>query len=649
MVANRKPQNVPPPPNSRSASSQAVSRATGAKRQNNAASAIKKQQQKPSSTPPQPQSQADPPSSKKKQKQQKQKAQSRQSSSLLSTLFTIAFVLLSFHAFTTCPTDRTLSSPVCRALSVYRHKIVDPYIVPPISAALHSPTLEPYVHTIHQYIPHIQHAERKIRPYTQLAGDYLNKASSYVYYSLLAPNYRVYIQPQYAVHIHPHLTKLSPYVSKLITISRETWDTTLPHIENVHAHLKPHVQKTWELTRPYLYIAAHQAQIYLTLSARQLGELRKEFVDPHVHRIWEKVTESSIHASSPSSTANTIFMPKATVIETVVVKEESIPVVTVASSQVSEPRLTPDYRAPDAFVSETRDPVSKFDTRIQTEEAKTSAASIAEASAGTVQSGSIETLIEELVGDPTNVIPGFEKTVIVGEDTSDVIEEGEGLEIEDFLLELGLDEDEANTFVETETAVEQPRVTETPEEKAARVAAQRAELVGRHEKWQSQIDLAIEEGIPNFRKNLNKIRWEAVSDLEIREGGLLLLPDDEETTKQREAAGLAPLEAPGEGGFVYGKKGLSDEAKRLVKGLEGYLRKVSRKIGWVVKDGKETAEEIAGLKAEENNIWNDVVDKLEKRWDAKVEQIRDEVHSWYVGIREKEVQEVRVLRNNHHI
>ncbi|TFK63255.1 hypothetical protein BDN72DRAFT_964029 [Pluteus cervinus] len=638
MVANRKAQIVPAPPNSRSTSSQSLPKpSTNGKAKLQAVSAGKKHQ--PEKLQHQLSNGSHDSSSKKKHQRKQPAPKSR---TIWSSLFSVVLLLLCFHAFTTCPHDQSLSYPVCRTLSVYRRTIVEPYILPPLSSAFHSPAVKPYVQAVQQYVPHIQRAERQLRPYTQRAGTFLNAASAHAYKSYLLPTHKAYILPNYNAYLRPYVAQASPYVSKLTTTVHDTWNTVQPHLKNAYSRIHPYVLKAWEVVRPQLYTLLRHLQVQFTNLAKQLGELRKEFVDPHVRRIWEKVAESSIHASSPTPTSSVAptseasYPPEVTITE-IVAEVVATPLLSVEQPQIPVPKPTPDATpeesiSVDASTSETPVPVPEElpITEIQREEAKQSAASIAEASAGTVQSGPIQSLVEELVGTPSEVVP---------EPTPNA-ETEEPEEIDDFLRELGVDEEGSGSSEEVEEE-EDPAPSEhqpeSEEEKKARVAARRADIVGRHIKWQEKIDKVIEEYTPAFRTFLAQHRWGAVSELESREGGRAMLEVDEETTQEREAAGVE-IKPPQKGkGWINGDKGLHDEGERLIRGLDGYLKKVARKISYAAE------EKVESLKVEERVKWADVVTKVETRFVDKLNQVQADVHSWYMGLRDDEIQKMLAL------
>jgi hypothetical protein len=193
-------------------------------------------------------------------------------------------------------------------------------------------------------------------------------------------------------------------------------------------------------------------------------------------------------------------------------------------------------------------------------------------------------------------------------------------EVDDFLKQLGLDEtvavesDPAQTPLSShsnpnsnpESDSDSDSDTETDAEAEAALlkakalqetAAKRADITSRHVRWQTELDRSVLDWEKRVRGVLKGMREGAVRELEDMYGG------------------------KGGGGVVGVVEG---EGRRLVKGLEAYVRKV--KVGG---DGEK-----------EKEMWERVVGKVEEKFGEKVDVVQKEVREWYVGVREREGGEV---------
>ena len=75
---------------------------------------------------------------------------------------------------------------------------------------------------------------------------------------------------------------------------------------------------------------------------------------------------------------------------------------------------------------------------------------------------------------------------------------------------------------------------------------------------------------------------------------------------------------------------VEEEGRRLVKGLEGFVRKVEMGKGKGDSNGKERA------------MWDKVVGKVEEKFWEKAAAVGREVREWYAGVREREGGEVGI-------
>lgn len=388
---------------------------------------------------------------------------------------------------------------------------------------------------------------------------------------------------------------------------------------NLWAQLRPHLCAVWKTTK---------AQAAAT--AVKLGVARREFVDPHVVRIWDKVVElsggerSSItRSASPilknEATAQATMASTASVLEdkttflartTPSVTESLTPEPTPSTTKqdypsAPEPEAEPEPEAQhqEETAPETPEPEQSVSSVVGGASAATvtdtepmeSASSIAAASAGDGVGGkkALESLVDEIHASEDAAPP---------KPTLQAQEE----ELDDFLRDIGL-EDDAPKPEPTPDATATPETQGSAEEEDPSIAlarqreatiAKRADIVGRHQRWQAALDELSASRERRVRETLVATRGDAVREL----GGME--------------------------GAVRGEAGVEGEAGRLVRGLEGFLRKESAGNG----NGESKGEKLGK--------WGKVVGKVEERFGEKVRGVQGEVHKWYMGVREKEVQEV---------
>ena len=82
---------------------------------------------------------------------------------------------------------------------------------------------------------------------------------------------------------------------------------------------------------------------------------------------------------------------------------------------------------------------------------------------------------------------------------------------------------------------------------------------------------------------------------------------------------------------------VEEEGRRLVKGLEGIIRKAEKRKG-VVGDGNMMKD-----KVKEREMWEKVVGKVEEKFWEKAGGMQNEVREWYAGVRDREGAEVRAF------
>lgn len=178
------------------------------------------------------------------------------------------------------------------------------------------------------------------------------------------------------------------------------------------------------------------------------------------------------------------------------------------------------------------------------------------------------------------------------------------LDLADILADLGLEGDLLNQDSEATEALSAPHVveTETAEEKAEKrrlreeeTARKRADITGRHAKWEADLEEHIAKNKKALRHALVALRKAATAELK----------ESEEIRKEIED--------------------LVEEAEKYLRGAEKYmatLRKESRP-----SDEKKV-------------IWERVVEKVDKKFAERLTQTENVVNGWYGTLVQKELAEV---------
>ncbi|RDB15800.1 hypothetical protein Hypma_003644 [Hypsizygus marmoreus] len=601
MVVNRKTPVAPAPPASRSNSSQPLPRAVKAKNV-------------PLPPTPVPAASSHDNRSKSKQRQQKKKEKPRQGSSIAARLFLLLLGVFALYSATICRTDHPRTSPICRTLDVYRTYILDPYILPPLHrlahrTAPHVAPLKPYVEPVAdftrtQVIPRVStvtsltHAQ-----YTKYVVPAFHRyvVPAYQYYvvdqyynGILKPIYLKGIQPYVYPHIRPYILF---YHKIIVPFAHRTYEK----VDAAYRHVRPHVLhyaaqarsaaysayrtaepygiEAWARVQPHVAALWEQIKVHALQIAKVAGDARREYVDPHVRRIWDKVIEAEVVSSFKATTAEvtqaTADEPTTSLVADPVPSSVST---TPATAAVPEPTVTPEEETPtditppptpivEAVLPSSPSPIPS------TEEASAFAESVVAAS-----------LHPDFVGVAASSSPS---------PPGDVEEEG----MDDFLKEIGLDEQIPGSAPEiTEPEPETPAPAEeglTPEQRLAETAAKRAEITKRHAAWQDELDALVREMTEHVKGGVRGVREAAVAELKTGDKAKRVIGDVE------------------------------GEAGKLVKGLEGYFKKLG-----------------GGEGEKEKEKWQKVLERVEEKFADKVKDVQRDVHAWYLSVREKEVDEV---------
>lgn len=426
-----------------------------------------------------------------------------------------------------------------------------------------------------------------------------------------------------------------------------------------YATAKPHVYAAYASVRPHAVLLLEKGKVQVLLLAGKAADARREFVDPHVRRIWDKVVEkgglSTGTTVAPVPTAvkiqkavpTQVSAEEATPIAHSVVAE-SVPVSISASSSASA-SVNPPEPEPEPAVQETTS--SSITSYIAP---KFSSVSLAASSSSAVQepaettsslppltvSPSASPSLNSLSVSPvptTEVASASAESIVAAslhitaaptEESADTDTDDDN--VDDFLKDLGVELEietepvvdiddtievefpETDATTTTENAI--PHTPAPPVDRKQQTADKRAALTVRHLKWQEELDALVRAHTKGVRDVLHDIRKDAVKQLaawgESKDGG-----HSGKDGKRRR--GVAEL--------------VEEEAARLVRGVEGYIKGVEERG-------------LQGLNAvdirREKEKWEKVLEKVDERFAEKVQEIQGEVHEWFVKIRTREVEEI---------
>lgn len=172
----------------------------------------------------------------------------------------------------------------------------------------------------------------------------------------------------------------------------------------------------------------------------------------------------------------------------------------------------------------------------------------------------------------------------------------------DILADLGLDADFLDLEPSEVQTAEPVVVTESEEEKAEKLrlrkeetARKRADITGRHTKWETALDEQIAKNKKELRRALVTIRKTATSEL-----------------KEHAA--------------------IRKEIEDLVEDAEKYLKGAERYMSTLKKESRSSDEK--------RIIWERVVEKVDKKFADRLAQTEVLVNGWYAEVVERETDEV---------
>lgn len=555
-----------------------------------------------------------------------------------------------------CPNDTKLESPICRGLSEYRRLILEPYVLPPIQNALAHPFVATY---IDKAKPVYQRAVVVSKP--------VIKGTRRFWTARVVPQWRKHIVPQWRKHAVPRLrilqNKLAPYQTRFWKEYDSYAGPAVRNVRKLALRAQPHiiygVAKTYDsyiAAKPYAYTAYAQAQklqpIIIHYVVRPFNQARRQFVDPHVLRMWEKVKElgSGVTVVAPISTSGTFTSSTSKVVDELSASASSVISATsttasltasassavgsaaiVASSSISDEvesaksTILSELSATPSTISEVASSVlssgsetvsstisvAESQLPVATDVVKSAISEATESTDSSTSSSAIiepSTAVESNISTESSLPPSVESTVSVPISTPvspvDTFDEAVAVDLEEFYADLGLDSEEFESPVTAENTEAPSSFPEETEEqiaerkrlKALDTAQKRAEIEGRHTKWEAELQAKIKSQRKALRKWLVKTRKDAAAELKAHQG----IRDAIET--------------------------LHAETEKALRGTEAYFTKVKK------DDKKDETEKM--------KLWDRVVKKVEEKFEERVHSAGDIVNEWYEGVRVEEVKEV---------
>lgn len=518
---------------------------------------------------------------------------------ILARLFLLWFTI---YTISVCPEDVQMRSPICRALTEYRRIILEPYILPPIHAAMQNPIIASAVEPIYStaakvttpvirrtrqewrmhVMPQIAWLRIRTRPYArQLQRKYDATLGPYLDDLVL----------QYRLHVEPRV------------------ETAYDNANRKWRHVRPYVRPVWKAAKR-LPGALFRILIHFVVNAR------RKWVDPHVAKIWAAIMEQERASregipvvestdvaeiidvitsvgvtpiSSPATSQDSVYA------ETVAEVPASVPIpptfdvtdeiaASIIQDTLSLPSSTPAEGAPEPIDSE----LANADFPAITDEAAASAASImAESLSLTVEDKAEETSV------------GAHTPVTYTEDEEDL-----DITVDEFLAEISTDvelDSESSPSPEPSVHVETPEeIEERLRQQQIETAKQRADLENRHTKWEQDIE------------ELGKRRHQAVKEI-------LISLRETAVGHARDPSGLVRKQVTD----------IVNEAEKSLKGLKAFSKKL------LAQDDKSSDERM--------NEWNDVVAKVEKKFENRVDASAQIITEWIGESADGEMKAVSLI------
>jgi len=520
-------------------------------------------------------------------------------------------------------------------------------VVRPIAIILTHPSVSPYVARVE---PHVHYAMETVTPVVLRTHAKWSAGILSQWNNRVIPQWDRFATP----YIHRVGKKAYPYCAR---IAQEYNNRIFPSVEiavhnlryrrrNAQAYLFLLASKTYDgyqSAKPYAIPVLHQTEVALSRLLLVLQSQRRHFVDPHVAKIWEKVKElssgkqtkgsysavkstHSLGSSTPtapefvavsettpfvieSTTPSHIPTAQTRAEEPIVPSTAVLPVLLPPSDQkistagstsifaghsVHEPLAVSDTNTVESTNS---DPVVPTDIPVTTSVLETvePTASLISASVHDFPPAYPD------VTSPANEIFSSAASAAATPSTQPEIDHIDQ-DLHNFVADLGLDDDFPHGSKTESSVPDHPKATETEEDAVERLrrqaeetAKKRADIMGRHAKWEEQLEDQIQSQQQQLRKSLVAVRKAAVVELK------------------------GSVKINGQVEFLV------KEAEKYLKGAEVYLASLK----------KETMRE------DRTSLWNRVVQKVDEKFAERMRETEAVVNEWYNELLQREIREVR--------
>ncbi|KAH0836475.1 hypothetical protein J3R83DRAFT_8084 [Lanmaoa asiatica] len=567
----------------------------------------------------------------------------------LTKLLLLAFAI---YTFSVCPQDTRLQSPICRGLTEYKRIVLDPYIIPPMQAALAHPSISPYIERAKPYVHRAVEITTPIILRTQQQWNLhvvpqWEKRIVPGWNTRVVPKWSKYVVPQWDKHVAPRIqlvqSTLEPY---RLRVTHEYEKRIAPRAQ-VAIH---NIQRWQRQAGPYVLRAAsktkdgyYAAKPYAVPLANRFGRLlqqfalffreqRQKFVDPHVAKMWEKVNERSrgrqvIHDVTPereSLSSDILFTVLETLeYETAVSSTDSftpayhatpIPDQTdvahilssldagetveaeshstfmePTSAPVTEPAASTQEPVPTESLHESEPPTSGTSAFVEELDTATSSISFAATSASPSR-------VPPAADVPTQSLASVTPSKIIVPAASATIPPvnsrvNDEIDFDAFYAELGLEEPLGNPETEEER-------TERLRLKAEETARKRADIEARQATWKAELQAQMERGTYQLQIRLGNLRSAAAVEL------------------SSSAEVRSSIEE------------LVNEAEKYLKGAEIYLKNLKG-------ENRRPDEKLA--------LWDRVAERVNDKFNERLSTTEGVVNAWYRIVLDKEFQEVATV------
>lgn len=498
--------------------------------------------------------------------------------------------------------DQSSDSSICRTISATRENVLEPYAYPLIKHALSYPPIEPYVKEIE---PYVNRAQRVLQP---VVASVVSKFSTHI-----IPEWNNRVVPQYYTYVAPHIQSVLAYLDPYVMVVGTEYER----------HLAPYVRVTnaaaWKLqeqARPYITLAWHKsvdgyryAKPYARPALERLKDavfrilaylavFRRRFVDPHVAQMWAKIKELS-GDKVVSTTTKPVLTPKPVpAVDTRI--EEPSTVATILAEEDTRPPVPTPTPIPPVLSNDEGVPLQAPYVVTVTPDAANILGDRLTDQAGIPVPVEPEAVPQEDAStkqEPPPVVPPVDEapapapthapkqaTAVPSANSED---EGD---FELFSTEMGLDLDESEDVVEEETQFTPTEESEEEREarlkaKAEETAWKRREITDRHTDWEYQLEDLKGDQIQVFKLALYNVRKTSAKMLK------------KDSSVQRAIDEFAT------------------DGDRYLRGAESYLKNL-------VKEKKQ----------DKSALWERVIQKVEDRFEKRLDGVDRKVGDWYNGV-----------------